>query len=48
MNRQRKIAVVDVRDATVLAEQVAAAVGGRARALVLLRQAVAALEGEAL
>lgn len=45
--RQRPIAVVDVRDGTVLADQIAAAVGGRARALVLLREAVAALEGPA-
>lgn len=45
MSRHRKIALVDIRDAAVLAEQIAAALGGQAKALVLLRQAVAVLEG---
>ena len=44
VKRVRTIAVVNVQDATMLAEQIAAALGGRARALVLLRQAVAVLE----
>ena len=44
MTRQRTIALVSVVDATEMAEQIAAALGGRARALVLLRQALAVLE----
>jgi hypothetical protein len=46
MKRTRTIAVVDIRDATVLADQLAAALGGRRHALLLLRQAVEVLEGQ--
>ena len=46
MTRQRKIAVVHIESAEQLADDLASACHGRARALELCRKVIAVLEGE--